>query len=62
MLTPLDTEAGDSNWHGQLVELKKAVGKEVGSLKSDVDKKLNKIIAMMEQQQCELRAAGIKSR
>ena len=62
MLTPLDTDSRDTNWHGQLVELKKAVGKEVGSLKIDVEKKLNKIITMMEQQQLELRAAGMKSR
>lgn len=61
MLTPLDTDENDRNWHGQLVELKKAVGKEVGSLKRDVEEKLNRILEMMERQQLELRAIGAKS-
>eukprot|EP00942_MAST-04A_sp_MAST-4A-sp1_P013796 g13796.t1 len=51
MLSPLDTELDDGHWHGQLIELKKTVSKEVGALRGDVDKKLNKILELMEKQQ-----------
>ena len=32
---------GDQRWHGQLVELKKTVGKEVQDLRNDLDLKLD---------------------
>jgi hypothetical protein len=51
MLSPLDAELDDKHWHGQLIELKKTVSKEVGALRGDVDKKLNKILELMEKQQ-----------
>ena len=45
------TPTDDGHWHGQLIELKKTVSKEVGALRGDVDKKLNKILELMEKQQ-----------
>ncbi len=51
MLSPLDAELDDRHWHGQLIELKKTVSKEVGALRGDVDKKLNRILELMEKQQ-----------
>ena len=45
----LDSELSDQRWHGQLVELKKTVGKEVQDLRNDLDLKLDAVLELLKQ-------------
>jgi len=62
MLSPLDVETDDQRWHGQLVELKKTVGKEVQDLRNDLDLKLDAVLELLKKAHVSKNTSTLPSR
>ena len=63
MLSPLDVETDDQlGQHGQLVELKKTVGKEVQDLRNDLDLKLDAVLELLKKAHVSKNTSTLPSR